>query len=122
MSDEADTGRVAGCKSCIETGNQVKMIANEDGSDVFLYVNNKYQIITKPRLDFDDQRSTFTWKNEPSGDFAITLHNDSVFYDAVVGIERFSEGQPLTLQNINKVRIWYMNLFLLLMYLFCSLV
>ena len=104
MSDETDAGGVV---ACIEVGHQVEIIVNEDGSDSLLYVDNNSQIITKPRLDFVGQRSTFTWKNEQGADFTISLHNDSIIKDAVVGIEKFSDGQPLTLQN--QVRIHHMN-------------
>ena len=38
----------------------------------------------------------FTWINEPD-DFSLKLQNDWI-QDQVVGVEKFTDGEPLTLQ------------------------
>lgn len=51
----------------------------------------------------------FNWVNVMSTKFAIKLQHYSSFTNAVVGIEKFVDCQPLTLQLQTQVRIYHIN-------------
>lgn len=91
------------------------MLVNMNGTDMFMVVNGQ-EVVVLSKADLDSQNGmllvaqiaiksikffdivSFNWINLTDTDYGIKLENNSYTTGAVVGIEKFVNDTPLTLQ------------------------